>query len=81
MSTSIELRPGAAVMAHKILYGDAVYPLAIARHEPEGVLSITPFDAETHTTEFINGAIVIASTTQGGFVFSRSKPSDKGEQR
>lgn len=81
MSTSIELRPGAAVMAHRIIYEDATHTLAIARHEPEGALSIAPFDTETHTTEFINGTIVIARTPQGGFAFTRSKPSGKGAQR
>lgn len=81
MSTSIELRPGAAVMAHKIIYEDTAHTLAIARHEPEGVLSISPFDTETHTTEFINGTIVIASTPQGGFAFTPLKPSGKGAQR
>ncbi len=81
MSTTIELRIGAAVMAHSIIYENTVYPLSIARHETQGVLSITPFDAESHTTEFINGTIVITRTPQGGFAVSHSKLSGKEAQR
>ncbi|MDE5744555.1 MAG: hypothetical protein K2H84_02705 [Paramuribaculum sp.] len=74
--TEIALAPGAAVMAHTIIFEGEKYPLSIARHLPDGSLSITRYTNEMHTTEFINGTVAIEKKPDGKYCVIPRKHAD-----
>lgn len=80
MSISTDLHRGAAVMAHTVIFEGKSYRLAVARHMHDGSLSVTPFGGEEHTTEFMNGTIIIEKTP-GGFTVTPQKPCDREARR
>lgn len=52
------------ILAHTIIYRGKEYRMALARIADDGSVSITPFDRETHSTEFINGRVHITADGQ-----------------
>ncbi|MDE6048416.1 MAG: hypothetical protein K2M52_00555 [Paramuribaculum sp.] len=76
MTTCTEIAPGAAVMAHSIIFEGKRYPLSIARHLPDGSLSIKPYTIEMHTTEFINGTVAIEKKSDGRYCVIPQKHGD-----
>ncbi|MBD5241455.1 MAG: hypothetical protein HDS59_05190 [Barnesiella sp.] len=81
MSITTDIAPGAAVMAHCIIFEGKEFPLSIARHKLDGSLSITRFDEEVHTTEFVNGTVSVQKKESGGYFFTQLMPCGKEELR
>lgn len=57
------------VLAHRIHFGDKVYPLSIIEISVDGKdLKINPFTEEVEGTQFINGSVKIVREGDGRYV-------------